>query len=66
MNWKRLEGRWMQLKGKVRQQWGVWTDDTFVILDGHREELAGKMRQRRSFTKDEAEPQLKELNGRVN
>jgi uncharacterized protein YjbJ (UPF0337 family) len=65
MNRNRIEGSWMQLKGKVRQQWGHWIDDDYQVLIGHRAELAGKMRQRHGLAEDEAERQAKDLDGRM-
>ena len=27
MNWDTIEGQWKQLKGKVKEKWGQFTDD---------------------------------------
>ena len=45
MNWDRIEGNWKQLSGKVRQQWGKLTDDDLDVIDGRREELAGRIQE---------------------
>lgn len=65
MNWNRIEGRWMQLKGMARQQWGRWIDDDYQVLAGNRDELAGKMRHRHGLAEEEAERQAKDLDGRI-
>ena len=34
MNWDRIEGNWMQMKGKVKEQWGDLTDDDLDRING--------------------------------
>jgi uncharacterized protein YjbJ (UPF0337 family) len=59
-------GTWQQLKGRVRQQWGKLTDQDLEQLQGHVEELAGKIQQRYGLAKEEAERQVKEFRSRNN
>jgi len=49
-----LQGRWHELKGKVRHQWGRLTDDDFTKLSGKTEELAGALQQRYGYSKAQA------------
>lgn len=58
MNQDRIEGNWMQLKGKIKQQWGKLTDDDLDVMSGKKDELLGKIQERQGITKDEAEKQL--------
>ncbi len=58
MNWDRIEGNWKQFSGKVRQQWGKLTDDDLDVIDGRREELAGRIQEVYGISKDEAETQI--------
>jgi len=58
MNWDRIKGNWMEFKGKAKQQWGKLTDDDLDVVDGKREELAGKIQNRYGVAKDEAERQI--------
>jgi len=58
MNWDRIEGNWKQFKGKVHAQWGKLTDDDLEVIDGHREELAGRIQEVYGISKDEAERQI--------
>lgn len=60
MNWDRIEGNWVQLKGKAKQQWGKLTDDDLDVIAGKRDELAGKIQECYGITKDEAEKQVEE------
>ena len=63
MNWDRIEGNWKQLSGKVRAQWGRLTDDDLDVIDGRREELAGRIQEAYGVTKDEAEMQIDKFAG---
>ena len=58
MNQDRIQGRWKQLKGKVKEQWGKLTDDDLDVIAGRRDMLAGKIQERYGIAKDEAEKQL--------
>jgi uncharacterized protein YjbJ (UPF0337 family) len=43
---KKWEGKWDQLKGKVRQAWGNLTDDDVDVAEGNYEELIGRVKSR--------------------
>ena len=58
MNWDRIEGNWKQFQGKVRQQWGKLTDDDLDVIDGRRDELAGRIQKVYGVTRDEADKQI--------
>lgn len=60
MNQDRIQGRWKQLKGKVKEQWGRLTDDDLDVIAGRRDQLLGRIQQRHGLAKDEAERQLKD------
>lgn len=53
-----LHGKWHEVKGKVRQQWGKLTDDDFTRLSGKTEELAGALQQRYGYGKAQAENEI--------
>jgi uncharacterized protein YjbJ (UPF0337 family) len=53
-----LLGKWQELKGQVRQQWGKLTDDDLARLSGKTEELAGVLRQRYGYGKAQAEIEI--------
>jgi len=55
MNRDTLKGQWMQLKGKVRQQWGELTDDDLDKAQGNAEILIGKIQERYGRSREEAE-----------
>src|SRR5450756_3253647 len=61
-----LHGKWHELKGQVRQQWGKLTDDDLTRMSGKTEELAGVLQQRYGYGKDQAEDEIhKWLNSNV-
>jgi uncharacterized protein YjbJ (UPF0337 family) len=61
MNSDRMAGAWHQLKGKVKSKWGRLTDDDLKQLEGHSEQLAGKLQERYGLAQDEAERVAKEF-----
>jgi uncharacterized protein YjbJ (UPF0337 family) len=65
MNWDRIEGRWQQAKGKVREHWGRLTDDDLNIIAGRRDQLAGLLQRRYGATRDEIERQIREFESRI-
>ena len=58
MNRDILKGQWMQLKGKIREQWGELTNDEIDQVQGNAEMLVGKIQERYGRSRDEAEREL--------
>ena len=58
MNENILEGKWMQLKGSVREKWGDLTDDELDQIAGRRDKLAGKLQERYGYSELEAEREI--------
>jgi len=54
MNDDILKGKWLQLKGHVKTQWGKLTDDEIDQLDGRREQLVGKVQERYGIAREQA------------
>lgn len=54
MNDDILKGKWAQLKGQVKQQWGKLTDDEIDQLDGAKDQLVGKVQERYGIARDQA------------
>jgi uncharacterized protein YjbJ (UPF0337 family) len=59
MNQDRIQGRWRQIKGKVKEQWGRLTEDDLDVIAGRREQLLGRIQQRHGVAKDEAHRELR-------
>ncbi len=58
MNKDILQGKWMQLRGAVREKWGELTDDELDQIAGHRDKLAGLLQEKYGYTRDEIERQI--------
>lgn len=61
MNWDQVKGNWKQFKGQAKQKWGKLTDDDLDVIDGKREELAGKIQARYGLAKEKAEKEVDEF-----
>jgi uncharacterized protein YjbJ (UPF0337 family) len=59
MNNDRIQGRWKQVKGKVKEQWGKLTDDDLDVIAGRRDQLLGRIQQRHGLAKEEADRQVR-------
>ena len=53
-----LQGKWPELKGQAKQQWGKLTDDDIQRLSGKTEELIGVLQQRYGYGKVQAEMEI--------
>ena len=53
-----VQGKWQELKGQVKQQWGKLTDDDMQRLSGKTEELVGVLQRRYGYGKVQAEMEI--------
>jgi uncharacterized protein YjbJ (UPF0337 family) len=58
MNTDVLQGKWTQLKGQVRKQWGKLTDDDVDQVQGDAEILQGRIQERYGRTKEQAKQEV--------
>ena len=58
MNEDILKGQWKQVRGKIKEWWGVLTDDDLDKIDGQRDQLIGMLQEKYGFTKDQATREL--------
>ncbi|CAA0102574.1 Uncharacterised protein [Zhongshania aliphaticivorans] len=61
MNHDITEGKWKQLKGKIKEQWADLTDDDINYARANNERFIGVIQERYGLAKDEAEKQLDNL-----
>ena len=61
MNWDIIQGKWDQLKGSAKQQWGDLTDDELTQINGDRDKLAGKLQERYGWAKADAEEKMNDF-----
>jgi uncharacterized protein YjbJ (UPF0337 family) len=50
---QKWSGRWDQLKGRAKQQWGDLTDDDMDVAEGQFDELVGKIKERTGEQEEE-------------
>jgi uncharacterized protein YjbJ (UPF0337 family) len=58
MNREVLQGRWLQLSGELKKQWGKLTDDDLKQIEGQRDKLEGILRQRYGYSTAKAEKEV--------
>lgn len=54
----RLEGRWDEMKGRVKEAWGDLTDDDVDKAEGNWDQLVGSIRRRTGESLDRIENTL--------
>ena len=65
MQWDTIEGKWQQLRGEVREQWGKLTNDDIDVIAGKRDQLLGLLQQRYGRSREEVERQVQEFENRL-
>ena len=60
MNWDQIEGKWKQMKGSARKQWGKLTDDDWQYMSGSKDQFVGRLQERYGIRKEEAQKQADE------
>lgn len=49
----RVKGKWNEVKGKLKQEYGNLTDEDLTFAEGKEEELLGRLQQKTGKSKDE-------------
>jgi uncharacterized protein YjbJ (UPF0337 family) len=55
------EGKWDQLRGRVKEAWGVLTDDELDRTEGKRDRLVGVIKERTGESADAIERKLRDM-----
>ena len=61
MNKDIIEGKWDEIKGKVKEQWGKLTDDDIKQVEGSYDQLHGNLQKKYGYTKDQADEEIKKF-----
>lgn len=48
-----LKGKWNEIKGNLKQQYGDLTDDDLTYVEGKEDELYGRLQQKLGKSRDE-------------
>lgn len=57
---QKWEGRWDQLRGRVKSAWGALTDDEWTQVEGDYEALVGRIKERTGESREAIEKRLNE------
>lgn len=61
----RLEGKWEDVRGRIREAWGALTDDDVDRSKGNWSQLVGTIRERTGEKVDDIENKLNDMLDRV-
>ena len=53
-----LKGKWLQLKGSIREKWGQLTDDDVDTRGRQRRASRGQIQERYGYAKEKAEDEV--------
>lgn len=60
-----IKGKWNQLKGGIKKNWGELTDDDLDVVEGNFQMLSGKIQERYGITQEEADKAIRNF-GEIN
>jgi uncharacterized protein YjbJ (UPF0337 family) len=58
MNADILAGKWKQVQGEIKKQWGKLTDDDLTIVEGQKDKLVGLVQERYGYAREQAEREV--------
>ncbi|WP_454785044.1 CsbD family protein [Legionella sp. WA2024007413] len=61
MNKDIFQGKWEEIKGKMKKTWGKLTDDDFKEIEGSHQEIYGKLQKHYGYSKDEVNKAVKDF-----
>jgi len=53
-----MKGKWKQVSGSLKANWGKLTDDDLQEINGNLEKFQGKMQEKYGMAKDEAKEEF--------
>jgi uncharacterized protein YjbJ (UPF0337 family) len=60
MNEDILKGKWLEIKGRVKEKWGKLTDNDLGEIEGKGEKLLGLLRKKYGYIRDKTELEYKD------
>jgi len=60
-----LQGKWKQVKGQVKQQWGKLTDNQLDRIEGRSEELVGLVQETYGYSRERAQKEVDDFSRRI-
>jgi uncharacterized protein YjbJ (UPF0337 family) len=65
MNTDIIQGKWKQLSGQIKQEWGKLTNNDLDVIEGNRDYLVGKLQERYGIARDQAREQVRQFESRL-
>ncbi len=53
-----IQGKWKELRGKIKERWSKLTDYDLDHIEGKREQLAGLLQHKYGYAKERAEQEI--------
>ena len=63
MNTDVLKGKWNQIKGSIKQQWGKLTDDDVTRIYCDYDQLVGQLQETYGYSRERAEQEVNKYFG---
>lgn len=60
-NLPEAEGKWNEIKGKLKQRFSMLTDNDLLFAEGKKEEMLGRLQSKLGITKAEVRKLIAEL-----
>lgn len=60
MNTDILKGKWLEIKGRIKERWGTLTDNDLGEIEGKSEKLLGLLRKKYGYIRDKGELEYKD------
>ena len=60
MNEDILKGKWLEIKGRVKEKWGKLTDNDLREIEGKGEKLLGLLQKKYGYLRDKTELEYKD------
>jgi len=61
MNQDQIQGKFEQIKGKIKEAWGRLSDDDIALYNGKRDQFFGKLQLTYGIAKEDAQKRLDEF-----
>ena len=61
MNSLGFKGEWNEVKGRLKQQYGLLTDDDLVYAEGKDDELLGRLQKKLGKAREEIQKILRDI-----
>lgn len=58
MNQEQFKGKWNQIKGEAKVQWGKLTNDDLDQVEGNMDKLVGRIQERYGYAREQAKEEV--------